>query len=208
MMGPPGISPQDIRELYEAQAERARTSQRRADATSICAIFTSLLAILFSLESPVAPSAVLLAAMFLDCVFLHVETAGLVDSSFVSVHASMVALRKAALAHPDGEPIRHVPGTLISLFVAPRGRSDYSCVLRWRICRVYVWLYSVVAGTWILKLDSPSVGGFWHPASILARATVGPVAGPITLGAVSVLLATVFAVAIFGRSSLDLGQRF
>jgi uncharacterized membrane protein len=208
VMGPPGISPHDIRELYEAQAERARASQRRADATSICAIFTSLLAILFSLESPVAPSAVLLAAMLLDCVFLFVETAGLVDSGFVSLHASMVALRKAALAQPHGEPSKNVPGTLISLLVAPRGRSDYVFLLRWRICRVYVWLYSLAAATWIVRLDSPSIGGFWHPSSILARAAVGPVAGFITLGGVSVLLATVLAVAIFGRSSLDLGQRF
>ncbi len=73
--------------------------------------------------------------MLLACVFLHVETAGPVDSSFVSVHASMVALQNAALAQPHGERSMNVPANLISLLVAPRTRSDYIFLLRWRKTR-------------------------------------------------------------------------
>ena len=207
MTGAPDISPRDIRELYEAQSERARASQRRADATSMCALMTSIVAIVVSLESPATPSVLLVVTMVLDCVFLHVETSGLVDSSFLTVHASVVALRKAAAGQQNENRTITVPGNLISLLAAPRGRADYFYLLRWRIRRIYVWLYSIVAAAWLIKLDTPSmIGGYWHPSTILARATVGPVAGPMTLGAVSLVLAAVLFIAIFGRSAVHVGQ--
>jgi len=93
----------EIRELYETQADRAKACEARADAPSMCAVLSTSVAIVLCLANPAAPPLVLLATMLLDAVFLHVETAGLVESSFLSIRASMVALLKAAAAQRENE---------------------------------------------------------------------------------------------------------
>ncbi len=178
MTAAPDLSLYELREIYEVQAERIRACKHRADATSACAVIASLVAVVLCLSGPVVPSGVLIAMMLLDTVFLHVEISGLVNSSFLTVHASMRVLREAAAAQLEHKRVMNLPDQFVPLLVARHNATEYLRILRWRICRTYVWLYTGLLAVWLLVMNSSSSGDVWHPWSLLSRVVAGPIWGP------------------------------
>jgi len=195
-MAAPDLNLYELRELYEAQAERARACRHRADVTSTYSVLTSSLAIVLCLSGPLAPPLVLIAMMLLDGVFLHIETSALVDSSYLTVHASMLVLRDAAAAQLERKRVMTLPNHWLPLHVARRASTDYLRILRWRIRRTYLWLYSGLLAVWLIVMSSPSTNDVEHPWSLLARVVGVPIAGRVVLGLVCIVYVATFLAAV------------
>ncbi len=191
---------QALTHLYRAEISRANLWRSRLDTTTNWAVVTVGAALTFAFSSPENPHFVLLLVGLLLLVFLWIEARR--HSYYALWYHRVRLLETGFLSAMLTPPYRPPPGWSAALstslqdptFVLPRWRSAAN-----RYRRNYIWLFSLLYLSWMLKLSMhPSPVGTFE--AIVDRAAVGQwIAGPWVVGFVLAVYITLLGLTIANR---------
>ncbi len=160
--------------LYRAEVSRANVWRTRLDTTTNWAVATVGAALTFSFSSAENPNFLLLLVLFLMLTFLYIEArryryyamwyqrVNLLETDFI-----------AATLVPPHEPSPDWGASLHKALTDPASPVSIWQAVGHRYRRNYIWLVTLLTGSWILKL-------MLHPSpttaltEIIERASVGP----------------------------------
>jgi uncharacterized membrane protein len=196
--------------FYRAVVGHGDVWRQRMDATTNWAAATSAVMITFAFGSVASPHFVLMIALAFDLVFLLMESRryqiyDLWRRRFTILNRHLIApalLGERELeteddtsAAEDAEGLRALANDL-SHMVPHLGLVP---ALSYRVRRNYGYLFAVVLGAWVLKLEM-------HPApaasvaEFIRRAAIGPLAGELVLGVVGLLTLVLAGLGLSGPS--------
>jgi uncharacterized membrane protein len=188
--------------LYRGELGRMVSYRIRLDTTTNWSIVTNAGITTVALGNATIPHAVFLYAMFLTLFFLQLEARRF--RVFEISHQRVRKLEHYFYEDMLGEVTNPLWKTeILKDLKKPKSPVSWPHAIGWRIRRSYLWLYSGLLITWIIKLDF--IEG--KPASfteVVARAGIGRLPGWIIALAVAIFYLTLIVSAIFaGSHELD-----
>jgi uncharacterized membrane protein len=183
--------------FYRGEMQRANTWRTRLDATTNWAVITAAAALTFVFGEPTNPHFVFLMVLLLVLTFLMIEAR---RYRYYVLWAYRVHLMEtdffAAIFTPPFHPSADWGSNLAQSLTQPAFPVPLWQAVGRRFRRNYMWLMALLIMSWVIKLTV-------HPTrtvslgTVIDRAAVGPVAGPIVVSVVAVIYGTlaVFAVA-------------
>jgi uncharacterized membrane protein len=182
--------------LYRGEIQRANTWRKRLDATTNWAVITAAAALTFVFGEPTNPHFVFLLVLLLVLTFLMIEAR---RYRYYVLWAYRVHLMEtdflAAMFVPPFRPSADWGSNLAQTLVEPSFPIELWQAVGRRFRRNYFWLMSLLMTSWAIKLTiHPTRTASW--ATILDRAAVGPVSGPLIVSAVGVIYVALIGVAL------------
>jgi len=164
-------------ELYRGEVQRANTWRTRLDTTTNWAVLTTAAAILFALTGPGIHYSVIILCTFLVTFCLFIEAR---RYRYYELWSYRVRLMEtdffAAMLVPPFSPSPEWAESLAESLLQPGFSISLWEALGRRFRRNYMWLFSVLGTTWVLKLFlHPSPAMTWE--AFVSRAALGPISG-------------------------------
>ncbi|MGD2164283.1 MAG: DUF2270 domain-containing protein, partial [Anaerolineae bacterium] len=180
--------------LYRGEIQRANTWRGRLDATTNWAVITVAAALTFVFGEPTNPHFVFLLVLLLVLTFLMIEAR---RYRYYVLWAYRVHLMEtdflAPMFVPPFRPSPDWGSNLAETLTDPSFPIDLWQAVGRRFRRNYVWLMSLLLTSWAIKLTiHPTRTYSW--TTVLERAAVGPVPGPLIVSAVAVTFGTLAAM--------------
>jgi uncharacterized membrane protein len=202
----PPRSPNAITALvhfYRAEMGRLVAYRVRLDTTTNWALTSSALVGSFVMGNPQVPHAAFLFVMFMNSFFLLIEARRF--RAYETSRQRVQLVERYFFPEVLGTEVD--PGWIEQFLEAlrtPMAAVNQWGALSWRLRRTYLWIYGGVLATWLGKLyligPPPAT-----PADLVVRAGIGPVPGWITLSAVGLFYAGLYALAFGARRIYPLG---
>jgi uncharacterized membrane protein len=182
--------------FYRGEMQRANTWRTRLDSTTNWAVITAAAALTFVFGEPTNPHFIFPMVLLLVLTFLMIEAR---RYRYYVLWAYRVHLMETDFLasifvppfHPSADWGEHLAQSLTEpVFPIPL----WQAVGR-RFRRNYVWLMSLLILCWVIKLTV-------HPSrtaslsTVIDRAAVGPVAGPVIVAGVAVMYGMLIALAV------------
>lgn len=182
--------------LYRGEIQRANTWRQRLDATTNWAVITTAAALTFVFAEPSNPHFVFLLVLLLVFTFLMIEAR---RYRYYVLWAYRVHLMEtdflAAMFVPPFQPSSDWGSNLAQTLIDPSFPIDLWQAVGRRFSRNYVWLMSLLLTSWVIKLTiHPTTTSSWR--TVLNRAAVGPVSGPLIMIVLATIYGTLVALAI------------
>jgi uncharacterized membrane protein len=182
--------------FYRGEMQRANVWRTRLDTTTNWAVITTAAALTFVFGEPTNPHYVFLMVWLLVLTFLMIEAR---RYRYYALWAYRVHLMEtdflASIFTPPFHPSSDWGGYLAESLTEPAFRIRLWQAVGRRFRRNYVWLMSLLILSWVLKLTV-------HPSrtaslsTVMDRAAVGPVAGPVIAAVVAVMYGTLVLLAV------------
>jgi len=187
--------------LYRGEIQRANTWRQRLDATTNWAVITVGGALTFVFGEPTNPHFVFLLVLLLVLTFLMIEAR---RYRYYVLWAYRVHLMEtnflAAMFVPPFRPSADWGSNLAQTLTDPSFPISLWEAVGRRFRRNYFWLMSLLLISWAIKLTvHPSRTASW--STVLDRAAVGSVPGPIIAVAVALIYGSLTALAFAARMS-------
>jgi uncharacterized membrane protein len=181
--------------LYRGEIQRANTWRKRLDATTNWAVITAAAALTFVFGEPTNPHFVFLLVLLLVLTFLMIEAR---RYRYYVLWAYRVHLMEtdflAAMFVPPFRPSADWGSNLAQTLIKPSFPIDPWQAVGRRFRRNYFWLMALLLTSWAIKLTvHPTRTESW--ATVLDRAGVGPVPGPLIVTAVGIIFGTLTVLA-------------
>jgi len=187
--------------LYRGEIQRANTWRQRLDATTNWAVITAAGILTFVFGDPTNPHFVFLLVILLLLTFLLIEAR---RYRYYVLWAYRVHLMEtdflAAMFIPPFRPSADWGANLAQTLMEPSFPIELWQAVGRRFARNYFWLMSLLMMSWGIKLTI-------HPSrtasltTVIDRAVVGPVPGPLVLGGVVAVYLGLLTVSVAARLS-------
>lgn len=182
--------------LYRGEIQRANTWRQRLDATTNWAVITAAAALTFVFGEPTNPHFVFLLVLLLVLTFLMIEAR---RYRYYVLWAYRVHLMEtdflAAMFVPPFRPSADWGSNLAQTLTEPSFPIDVWQSIGRRFRRNYFWLMSLLIVSWVIKLTvHPTRTVSWR--TVLDRAGVGPVSGPLIVAGVAVVYGVLIVTAL------------
>lgn len=182
--------------LYRGEVTRSNIWRQRLDNTTNWAVITAGAAISFALGSPNNHHGVILLNTLLITLFLYLEAR---RYRYYELFASRVRLMEtdffAAMLVPPFAPSEDWAESLTENLLQPRFTISMWEAFGRRFRRNYMWIYVVLAATWILKnLLFPESATTWE--QFVSRAALGTISGEVMILLGFVFNGLLFAIGI------------
>jgi uncharacterized membrane protein len=195
--------------LYRAEVGRMTAYRQRLDTTTNWGITSSALVTTFALGNNEISHAAFLFLMFINFFFLVVEARRF--RVYEAARFRVLILEHYFYPEVLGEPVP--PRWIDSLLDSLKTPFSYPSVgvwgaIGWRLRRNYLWIYLIVLGTWIAKLNL--VGGPLSAADpvrdLLGRAEIGSVPGLLVWAGVALFYVALAMVALLAKRTYPMGS--
>lgn len=182
--------------LYRGEVSRANTWRNRLDATTNWAVATTGATTSIAFSQAHGHHSVLILNMFLVTLFLFIEAR---RYRYYELWSSRIRLMEtdffAGMLVPPFRPAWDWAETLAENLLHPSYPISMWEAFGRRFRRNYLWIYVIVAISWITKLWlHPIKAPSWE--NILSRAAVGGLTGPWVFGLVGLFLMTMFLIGV------------
>jgi len=182
--------------LYRGEIQRANTWRQRLDATTNWAVITAAGALTFVFGEPTNPHFVFLLVLLLVLTFLMIEAR---RYRYYVLWAYRVHLMEtdflASMFVPPFRPSPDWGSNLAQTLTEPSFPIELWQAVGRRFTRNYFWLMSLLMFSWAIKLTIHPTRTFSF-ATVLGRASVGPIPGPFIIGAVAAIYLALIGIAI------------
>jgi len=189
------LSPKDVPtaliHLYRGELGRMTVYRGRLDTTTNWAVGTSAALTSFALGQERVPHFVFLLVIFLDLIFLWMESRRFRFYELVRMRVRLLETGFFAAVMGKAERAGWEEALWASL-EAPRAPIGLLQAASVRLRRNYLWLLLAVYMGWVLKL-------WLHGGSLTGASTVGPLPGLLVLGGAMLLLGALVGVAMIYR---------
>jgi uncharacterized membrane protein len=188
--------------LYRGELGRMVSYRVRLDTTTNWSIVTNAAITTVALGNPQIPHTIFLYAIFITFFFLQLEARRF--RVFEISHYRVRILEKFFYRDMLQQAMKEDwQAELLSHLRHPSSPIGWYAAMGWRIRRNYLWLYSGLFLTWVIKLEtSPSPSE--QPVRFVAKAAIGSISGWIVLGMFVLLYAgLVFWALTTKRHPLD-----
>ncbi|MDQ6674495.1 MAG: DUF2270 domain-containing protein [Chloroflexota bacterium] len=190
--------------FYRGEMGRLTAYRVRLDTTTNWALTSSALVGSFVMGNSQVPHAAFLFVMFMNSFFLLLEA-----RRFRAYETSRQRVQLIERCfYPEVLGYEVDPGWIDQLLETlrnPTASVNQLGALSWRLRRTYLWIYGGVLATWLGKLyliGAPPA----TPGDLVERALIGPIPGWITLSAVGLFYAGLFALAFGARRIYPMGD--
>jgi uncharacterized membrane protein len=182
--------------FFRAEVQRANVWRQRLDTTTNWAVVTTGAAISLAFSSP-GNQAVILINLMLVTVFLMIEAR---RYRYYELWAYRVRLMEtdffAAMLVPPFHPSPDWAETLSENLLHPHFPiSNLEAVGR-RLRRNYLYIYGIVLVAWMARLFLIPVPA-QNLVTLLRRAAIGPLSGPLVMGLVAAYMTLIVIIAIY-----------
>ncbi len=169
--------------FYRGEVQRSNTWRNRLDTTFNWAIVTAGAALTFTFSSPANPHFVILLVLLLILVFLGIEAR---RYRYYELWAYRVRMMEtdfyASMLTPPFAPSQEWADELADSLRHPEHTISRWEALGRRFRRNYIWVFLILGLSWCLKiLMHPA--NTWDWAELVQRAAIGPIPGPLVVGA-------------------------
>jgi uncharacterized membrane protein len=182
--------------LYRGEMQRATTWRSRLDTTTNWAVITVAAALTFEFGGPTNPHFVFVMVLLLVATFLMIEAR---RYRYYVLWAYRVRLMEtdffASIFTPPFCPSADWGSNLAQSLTQPVFPIPLWHAVARRFRRNYLWLMSLLIASWAVKLTV-------HPtrtvsvSTVISRAAVGPVTGPMVVVAVGLVYGTLLALTV------------
>ena len=182
--------------LYRGEIQRANTWRQRLDATTNWAVITTAAALTFVFGEPTNPHFVFLLVLLLVLTFLTIEAR---RYRYYVLWAYRVHLMEtdflAPMFVPPFRPSSDWGSNLAQTLSEPSFPIELWQAVGRRFRRNYFWLMSLLLASWLIKLTiHPTRTTSW--STILDRAGVGPITGPMVMTAMGLIFAVLIMMSL------------
>ena len=167
--------------LYRGELARANVWRQRLDNTTNWAVITAGTAVSFALGNPSGHHGVIILNTLLVTLFLYVEAR---RYRYYELFASRIRLMEtdffAAMFVPPFGPAADWAEAMAENLLHPHFSISMWEALGRRFRRNYLWIYTVLGISWLLKSALfPTAAQSWE--EVIARAALGPIPGTVML---------------------------